>query len=139
MSEISTFANTLISRLCDSGLNAKRGFLAQFVDDIPAYPFIALQTGKDLNCKPTDKTVTADRSLLLLIAVSSGAGQDDEMDSALLSVRRSLFKGRRLLHLGDKPTDGRFTIGDAEFFIPEGADHLYVCQLQITIQYTDIL
>ena len=138
-SVISQYAESLITTLCNDGLNAKRGFLAQFVEDIQSYPFIALQNSKESNCKYTDRTVTADRNMLLLISVKAGFDQDDAMDSALLSIRSSLMKGKRVLYLGNAPTAGKFSVGEPEFFIPEGADHLYVCQFPITIQYTDTL
>lgn len=138
-SVISQYAESLITTLCGAGLNAKRGFLAQFMEDISSYPFIALQNSKDSNCKHTDRTVTADRNMFLLISVAAGFDQDDQIDDALLSVRRALLKGNRVLHLGSAPTEGRFTLGEPEFFIPEGVDHLYVCQVPITIQYTDTL
>lgn len=138
-SVISQYAESLITALCNAGLNAKRGFLAQFVEDIQSYPFIALQNSKESNCKYTDRTVTADRNMLLLISVCAGFDQDDSMDSALLSVRRALMKGKRILHLGESPVEGKFSVGEPEYFIPEGADHLYVCQVPITIQYTDTL
>lgn len=138
MSTISRYSERLVARLVDAGMFARRGFMAQFVEDIPTYPFVVLQPGKDSDSKLSRSGVTATRNSSLLIAVPVGRDQEDEMDSAVLATRSALAKDVvGLMRLGDKANEGVFTLGDPEFFIPEGLSHLYVCQMPVTIQYTD--
>ena len=130
MSKISTYSERLVSRLTDAGMFARRGFLAQYVDDIQKYPFVVLQPGKDSDSKLSRTGVTATRNSVLLIAVPVGNDQEDAMNLAVLATRGALAKGvTGKMNLGDSPGEGFFTIGDPEFFLPEGLNHLYVCQI----------
>jgi len=141
-SNVTLYADRLINKLkAIPGASAEKGYLAQHIDNnsITGWPFFALQPTKETKSQPTNKTVSAERQFYLLVAVEVGPSQDEDLDDALFDMRVALFKDNRLLSLGDNPTTGKFTIGEPEFFIPEGYEQTYVAQLPVTISYTDEL
>lgn len=139
-SNITLYTDRLINKLkAIPGASAEKGFLAQHIDsnNITSYPFFALQPTKETKSNCTSMAAAAEREFYLLVAVEVGPTQDADLDDALFDMRSALFKGVRLLSLGDNPTTGKFTIGEPEFFIPEGYEQTYVAQLPVTIAYTD--
>ena len=139
-SNITLYADRLINKLkAIPGASAEKGFLAQHINsnNITSYPFFALQPTKETKSNCTSMAAAAEREFYLLVAVEAGPTQDEDLDDALFDMRNALFKGVRLLSLGDNPATGKFTIGEPEFFIPEGYEQTYVAQLTVTITYTD--
>ena len=139
-SKITVYENNLIAKLRNiEGSGADVGYLAQYIqsDDITGLPFFALQPSKETNLKTTNKTSTAIQNYDLVVAVKAGEGQSERMADALYDMRSATCKEAHILHLGDSPTEGKFTLGEAEFFTPEGFEQFYCAMLPVTIQYTD--
>lgn len=140
-SNITLYAGRLVTKLKNiPGATAEKGYLAQYLSGgNMSYPFFALQPVDEPKSSNTDKTVSAERKYNLMVAVAAGPLQDEDLDDALFDMRVALLKGNRLLSLGDNPIAGKFTVGEPEFFLPEGFEDSFVAQIPITINYTDEL
>lgn len=139
MTQIITQRQALIDRLQTiPTADVKAGFLAQFLHiarGLELSPLITLQPATDEPRKTNEAHLAAGRTYQLMIAVNAGHEQNDDMDWALHHVRSVLFYGNRHKQLGSNT----FELGNTEFFIPEGYDHIYVSQTPIVLNYTDQL
>ena len=140
-SNITLYSERFVTKLKNiPGAKAEKGYLAQHLSSGNAsYPFFALQPVDEQKNSNTNKTVSAERKYNLFVAVAAGPDQDEDLDDALFDMRVALLKGNRLLSLGDNPIAGKFTVGEPEFFLPEGFEDSFVAQIPITINYTDEL
>lgn len=140
-SNITIYSGRLVTKLKNiPGAKAEKGYLAQHLSSgNTSYPFFALQPVDEQKNSNTNKTVSAERKYNLFVAVAAGPDQDEDLDDALFDMRVALLKDNRLLSLGDNPISGKFTIGEPEFFIPEGFEDSFVAQIPVTINYTDEL
>ena len=140
-SNITLYSERFVTKLKNiPGAKAEKGYLAQHLSSgNTSYPFFSLQPVDEQKNSNTNKTVSAERKYNLFVAVAAGPDQDEDLDDALFDMRVALLKDNRLLSLGDNPITGKFTIGEPEFFIPEGFEFSFVAQIPVTINYTDEL
>jgi len=138
MSNIITARNLLVARLTAAGLTVEQGFMAQHIQKVGEGGLICLQPANEpaINIGSQNE-VGASRRFNLVLAVLAGPGQLDAMDTLLLSLRRALLKDNRLKQLAP---GNHFDLPDGvDFFLPEGADHLFCAEQPITLKYRDEL
>lgn len=140
-SNITLYSERFVTKLKNiPGAKAEKGYLAQHLSGgNTSYPFFSLQPVNESKNSNSNKTISAERKYNLMVAVAAGPDQDKDLDDALFDMRVALLKDNRLLSLGDNPITGKFTIGEPEFFIPEGFEDSFVAQIPVTINYTDEL